>query len=110
MSERTYHVVAVNERRGWKTTVTAYPMPHKQACVYLRAFTHYAGRRMQLEECSMEQHLGEMKLRIANALGWTLRDVNSLSLPALREVLRPVNSKLAHEVTCAMQSPAYISR
>ena len=58
----------------------------------------------------MQQHLDGLKLRSADALGWSLQDVNSLSLPALREVLRPVSVKLAHEVTCAMQSPAYFSR
>ena len=107
---RTYHVVAINARHGWKTTLTAYPLLHDRACTNLRALTTYTGRHLQLEECSMQQHLDGLKLRSADALGWSLQDVNSLSLPALREVLRPVSVKLAHEVTCAMQSPAYFSR
>jgi hypothetical protein len=110
MSERTYHVVAINDRRGWKTTLTAYPMLHDQACINLRALATYTGRHLQLEECSMQQHLDDLKLRIADALEWSLQDVNSLSLPALREVLRSMSAKLAHEVTCTIASPAYISR
>jgi hypothetical protein len=37
--------------------------------------------------------------RIAEALGWTVPEVRSLSLPSLREIVRPVNAKLAHELT-----------
>jgi hypothetical protein len=47
--------------------------------------------------------------RIARALGWTLADVQSFSLPTLREMLRTVNPKLAHDVTSAMRGPGYVT-
>lgn len=40
--------------------------------------------------------------RIAKALGWTVKDVQSFSLPALRELVRDKHPKLAHEITLAM--------
>jgi hypothetical protein len=40
--------------------------------------------------------------RIAQALGWSLKDAQSLSLPSLRELVRPVSAKLTHEITLAM--------
>jgi len=43
--------------------------------------------------------LGLLEERIAEALGWSLRDVRSMSLAFLREVVRPVSAKLAHELT-----------
>lgn len=46
--------------------------------------------------------------RIARALGWTLPDIQSFSLPSLREMLRGVNPKLAYEVTCVMRGPDYV--
>jgi len=42
--------------------------------------------------------------RIAKALGWTVEQVRSFSLPALRDVVRPVSVKLAHEITLQIQS------
>lgn len=45
--------------------------------------------------------------RIAKALKWSVEDCQKFSLPMLREMLRTVNPKLAHEVTCVMQSGAY---
>lgn len=41
--------------------------------------------------------------RIAEALKWTRAEVFSVSLPSLRELLRTVNSKLAHEVDLCMR-------
>lgn len=41
--------------------------------------------------------------RIAEALGWTVEQVRSLSLPSLRELVRPVSMKLAYEITLQIQ-------
>lgn len=38
-------------------------------------------------------------VRVADALGWTEKDAKSFSLPALREVVRPVSPALAHEIS-----------
>jgi hypothetical protein len=43
--------------------------------------------------------------RVAEALGWTVSEVQSLSLSSLREMVRPVSPKLAHELTLATQNP-----
>lgn len=37
--------------------------------------------------------------RIAKALNWPMRDVQSFSLPALRDLVRPVDPALAAEIT-----------
>lgn len=42
--------------------------------------------------------------RVAKALGWSLQDVQSMSLASLREQVRPVSPKLAHELTEAIRS------
>jgi hypothetical protein len=42
--------------------------------------------------------------RIAEKLGWTVQEAQSFSLPALREVVRPVSEKLAHEITLVMNN------
>lgn len=47
--------------------------------------------------------------RIATALGWTVDDVRSMSLQTLRDVVRPVSAKLAHEITNAIQSGSYVT-
>jgi hypothetical protein len=41
--------------------------------------------------------------RIAEALGWTVEQTRSLSLPSLRELVRPVSMKLAYEITLQIQ-------
>ncbi len=40
--------------------------------------------------------------RIASALGWSLADTQGFSLPALRDLVRPVSAALADEITVAM--------
>ena len=50
----------------------------------------------------------ELEDRIAQALGWSLADVRSFSLPTLRDFVRPVSAKLAHEITLTMQGPDYV--
>jgi hypothetical protein len=46
--------------------------------------------------------------RIAAALGWTEDQAKSFSLAALRDLVRPVNAKLAHELTQLIQSGGVI--
>ena len=47
--------------------------------------------------------------RAAEVLGWPLRDVQSMSLYTLRDVVRPVSAKLAHDITVAIRSGSYIT-
>lgn len=49
-----------------------------------------------------------LKERIAQALGWTVEQTNTFSLQALRDLVRPVSPKLAHELTMALTSGSYI--
>lgn len=42
--------------------------------------------------------------RIADALGWTVEETRGFSLAALRDLVRPVSAKLAHEITVAISS------
>jgi hypothetical protein len=46
--------------------------------------------------------------RVAQALGWTADEVRSMSLAALREVVRPVNPGLAQELSMKIQSGGHI--
>lgn len=46
--------------------------------------------------------------RIAAALGWSLTDVQSLSILSLREMVRPVSEKLAAELTAMHASGSHI--
>ncbi len=46
--------------------------------------------------------------RIAEVLGWSVADARSFSLSALREMVRPVSPKLAHEITQTIHSSAYV--
>lgn len=45
--------------------------------------------------------------RIAVVLSWSVSDVQAHSLPALRDLVRPVASKLAHEITRAIAEGAH---
>lgn len=45
--------------------------------------------------------------RIAKALGWTVKETQSFSLPTLREMVRSVSPKLAHEITVVMKTNSY---
>jgi len=48
-----------------------------------------------------------MTERVAKVLGWTEAEVQSFSLPTLREVVRRVSPKLAYEITQVMRGPDY---
>lgn len=50
MSERLYHIVAINEQTGSKVYMTRYPMPHNECCIMKSKITKYKWRRIQLEE------------------------------------------------------------
>ncbi len=44
-----------------------------------------------------------MKGLIAQALGWSLEEVHSFSLPALRDLVRPVDPHLADMISRSIQ-------
>lgn len=46
--------------------------------------------------------------RAANALGWSLADVHTVSMQSLRDLVRPVAPDLAQEINLAIQSGAYV--
>ncbi len=46
--------------------------------------------------------------RAAEALGWSIGQAQSLSLPALRDLVRPVSPKLAYEITTALETGSVI--
>ena len=52
----------------------------------------------------------DLRARLAAALGWPLEDTQGFSLLALRDLVRPVSPKLAHEIDCAIAGPGYIRR
>jgi hypothetical protein len=45
--------------------------------------------------------------RIAKALGWTVKETQGFSLLALRDLVRPVDEKLAHEITLATKGTGF---
>ena len=47
---RSYHMVAVHERTGKKTTLSAKPMPHKEANTMRSKFNARPNVRIQLEQ------------------------------------------------------------
>jgi len=48
--------------------------------------------------------------RIARALGWTLAETQSFSLASLRALVRPVDAKLASEISEVLRTGAHIVR
>lgn len=46
----------------------------------------------------------DLHTRIAEALGWTREETRSFSMQALRDLVRPVSSKLAHEIDMFIRS------
>ncbi len=52
--------------------------------------------------------MSDLHDRIAKALGWSTRDVQSLSMQSLRDLVRPIDPKLASEMSYVIQSGAYI--
>lgn len=54
MTERLYHIIAINERTGRRVTMTGYPMNHHDCCTMMRKITRYPWRRLLLEETHPE--------------------------------------------------------
>jgi len=52
--------------------------------------------------------MSDLHDRIAKVLGWSERDVRSLSMQSLRDLVRPVDPELAKEMSYAIQSGAYV--
>jgi hypothetical protein len=46
--------------------------------------------------------------RIARVLGWPVEETQQFSLQALRELVRPIDPKLTHELNQFIRSGAYI--
>jgi hypothetical protein len=46
---RMYHLVAINEKTGEKTYLTARPATHKECCTMKNRFSNHQSRRIQLE-------------------------------------------------------------
>lgn len=47
--------------------------------------------------------------RIAQVLGWTPEEAKSFSMQTLREIVRPVDSKLADDLSIYIRSGEYIT-
>jgi len=47
---RTYHIVAINERTGFRETLTRSPLTHAEACTMKDKFDPHKDVRIQLEE------------------------------------------------------------
>jgi len=52
--------------------------------------------------------MNTLHARIAKALGWTEAEAQSFSFQSLRELVRPVDAKLAAELDGTIQSGGYI--
>jgi len=52
--------------------------------------------------------VSDLHERAARALGWSVHDTQSMSMQALREVVRPVDPALAREMDFLIQSGAYV--
>ena len=52
--------------------------------------------------------MSDLHDRITKALGWSTRDVQSLSMQSLRDLVRPVDPDLARELDYVIQSGAYV--
>src|ERR1700733_1312699 len=55
-----------------------------------------------------ENPTGSLHARIAAALGWPMRDVQSMSLQSLRDLVRPVDPGLADEISRVVQAGSHI--
>jgi len=50
----------------------------------------------------------EIKERIAKVMGWSRKDVDSFSLPAMREFVKGKDEDLDHELEDAIRSGAHL--
>ncbi len=53
---------------------------------------------------------GSLHERAAEALGWSMKDVQSVSLQSLRDLVRPVDRRLADDITLVVASGGHITR
>lgn len=58
--------------------------------------------------CGLDEAVGDLHGRIAKALGWSMRDVKSMSLASLRALVRKVDPKLADEISQTIQGGHHI--
>lgn len=56
----------------------------------------------------MAKNAEELRERIAEALGWTVRDTTTFSLPTLLAFLRPVNKELATELAKVIENEEHV--
>lgn len=49
-----------------------------------------------------------MHEKIAKALGWTVSETQTFSLPTLRDLVRPVDPELAQEISNVIQRGSHI--
>lgn len=56
---------------------------------------------------SAAPHSSDLHDRIAKALGWSVKDTQSMSMQSLRDLVRPVNPSLAQEMDYMIRSGAY---
>jgi len=59
--------------------------------------------RTAFEQVLARYDMDKLHERIAKRLGWTKRETESVSLQALRDLVHPVDAKLAHEITQAIR-------
>ena len=52
--------------------------------------------------------MSDLHERAARALGWSVRDAQSLSMQSLRDLVRPVDPGLAREMDYVIQSGTYV--
>lgn len=56
MSQRFYHLAAINERTKARTFLTTEPCTHQVACTLKARFTYHPARRIQLVEVPQRAH------------------------------------------------------
>jgi hypothetical protein len=56
-----------------------------------------------------DDEIQSLAIRIAKQLNWSLAQVQSFSLPALRDLVRPVNPTLANEISHVIQKAEHVA-
>lgn len=56
----------------------------------------------------MSERFPNLHQRIAEALGWTEVEVRQFTFQSLREIVRPVSPKLAHDLDVLIRTGEYI--
>ena len=52
--------------------------------------------------------MSDLHDRVAKVLGWSTKDVQSMSMQSLRDLVRPVDADLARQMDYVIQSGAYV--